>query len=227
MPEEKKEEGLKNHTVVLMIVVALFFDVLQWALAFIFMDWLVSIFAYLTFFVWFRMNGISFMKPKRLAASSLSFLFEIFSWVAAIPALTAAVTFVALDAKVKKIVAQVPGGGMALSVASNKVIHNRNMAQVNNMERLKLKPSSGNPEEIRAASKKRGAEFNTKIERDKKKSEERNKQWEESRQRQRKFEEDYGGYQKYDKDLSELKFKYSDSEWKRRKEGGGDLGKEA
>ena len=103
MPEEKKETGLKNHTIVFMVVVALFYDALQWLLAFIFMDWLVSIFAYLTFFLWFRLNGISFMKPKRLLTAGGSFVLEIFPWVATLPALTGAVIFIALDSKIKKI----------------------------------------------------------------------------------------------------------------------------
>ena len=104
MPEEKKEEGLKNHTIILMICVALFFDALQWLLAFVFMDWLAGFFAFLTFFVWFKMYKISFMKPKRALVMAGGFLIEIIPFLAALPAWTAAVTIVALDSKVKKVV---------------------------------------------------------------------------------------------------------------------------
>ena len=103
MPEERNEKELKNHTIVFMVIVAIFFDMLQWLLAFVFMDWLVSIFAYLTFFVWFRTYHISFMKPKRVAIAGISFLLEIIPFVAMLPALTGAVVMIALDTKVKKV----------------------------------------------------------------------------------------------------------------------------
>jgi len=107
--EENKEKGLGNPTIILMFVVAIFFDVTQWLLAFIFMDWLLSIFAYLTFFIWFKIKGISFMKPKRLFVAGTSFLLEIIPFIAALPALTAAVVITALDSKTKKIA---PGLGI-------------------------------------------------------------------------------------------------------------------
>ena len=103
MPEDNKEKELKSHTIVFMAVVAIFFDVLQWLMAFLFMDWLVGIFAYLTFFVWFKIYGINLIKAKRLAVAGTSFILEIIPIVATLPALTAAVITVALDAKVKKI----------------------------------------------------------------------------------------------------------------------------
>jgi hypothetical protein len=108
--EENKEKGLETHTIAFMISVAGFFDVLQWAMAFLFMDWLVSIFAYLTFFVWLKIHGISFMKPKRLLAGGTSMLFEIIPFVAALPALTAAVAIITLDTKLKKVL-PLPTGG--------------------------------------------------------------------------------------------------------------------
>lgn len=104
MPEEKKEKTLGNSTIIFMFAVAVFFDITQWLLAFIFMDWLVSIFAYLTFFLWFKLKGISFMKPKRLIVAGTSFFLEIMPLVAALPALTGAVVITALDSKIKKIV---------------------------------------------------------------------------------------------------------------------------
>ena len=98
-----KEKEIKSHTIVLMICTALFFDVLQWVLAFVFMDWLVSIFAYLTFFLWFKINGVSFTKPKRLATAGSTILLESFPIIASLPALTAGVVITALDTKVKKL----------------------------------------------------------------------------------------------------------------------------
>ena len=109
MSEEKK--GLNNTTIVLMVAVALFYDVLQWFLAFIFMGWLVGIFAGLTFYVWFKIRGMSFMKPKRFAIFGTGSVIEMFPLIplSALPAWTAAIVILALDSKVKKIA---PGLGI-------------------------------------------------------------------------------------------------------------------
>ena len=103
MPEDKK--GLDNATIALMIGVALFFDALQWLLGWIFMGWLASIFAGLTFYVWFKIRGMSFMKPKRLGVFGGSFIVELIPVVGDIlPTWTAAITYLALDSKIKKVV---------------------------------------------------------------------------------------------------------------------------
>lgn len=102
MPEENK--GLNNTTIVFMVAVALFYDVLQWLLGWILMGWLASIFAGLTFYVWFKMKGMSFMKPKRFAAFGGSFIIELIPIVGDIlPTWTAAIVYLALDSKIKKI----------------------------------------------------------------------------------------------------------------------------
>ncbi|MFZ2484532.1 MAG: hypothetical protein WAX80_01120 [Minisyncoccia bacterium] len=104
MQEEEKGKGLNNTTIALMICVALFYDALQWLLGWIFMGWLVTIFAGLTFYVWFKTKGMSFMKPKRFAAFGGSFIIELIPIVGDIlPTWTASVTYLALDSKIKKI----------------------------------------------------------------------------------------------------------------------------
>jgi ABC-type microcin C transport system permease subunit YejB len=104
MSEEKK--GLNNQTIVFMIVVAIFFDVLQALLTFVFMGWLVGIFAGLTFYLWFRLRGMSFMKPKRFLTFGAASIIEMFPLLplSALPAWTGAIVFLALDSKIKKIV---------------------------------------------------------------------------------------------------------------------------
>lgn len=104
MPEENKEKELKNHTIAFMIGVALFYDVLQWLLAFVFMDWLVGFFAFLTFYVWFKTRGLNFTTPKRVLTLGGSFMIEIIPFLSTLPAWTAAVTILALDSKIKKVV---------------------------------------------------------------------------------------------------------------------------
>ncbi|MCR4279209.1 MAG: hypothetical protein NUV78_00530 [Candidatus Zambryskibacteria bacterium] len=100
---DKKEKGLKSTTVVLMITVALFFDALQVLLTFIFMGWLAGFFAGLTFYVWFRMHGISFMKPKRLAAFGGTALIELIPFLSVIPAWTFAVAYLAISSRLPGI----------------------------------------------------------------------------------------------------------------------------
>jgi hypothetical protein len=106
-----KTPVIENHTAALMISVAVFFDILQWAMAFMAMDWLVSIFAYLTFGLWFAMKGIPILTKKRMGALGGSALIEMIPFVAALPAFTAAIVTVVLDAKAKKVISGVSGAG--------------------------------------------------------------------------------------------------------------------
>ncbi|MDP2642028.1 MAG: hypothetical protein Q8P21_01925 [bacterium] len=103
MPEEQK--GLNNTTIVLMIAVALFFDALQALLTIVFMGWLVGIFAGLTFYVWFKLRGLSFMKPKRFITFGTASVIEMFPFLplSALPAWTGAIVILALDSKIKKV----------------------------------------------------------------------------------------------------------------------------
>ena len=102
MPEQETK-GLNNTTIKLMIVVALFFDALGALLELVAMYWLVSIFYLLTFFLWFRLHGISFWKPKRFLVMGGSLIIELIPLVNLLPAMTLAVAVVALDSKIKKV----------------------------------------------------------------------------------------------------------------------------
>ena len=84
------------------------------------MGWLVGIFAGLTFWLWFKIKGISFMKPKRFAAFGTASLIEMIPipLVASLPAWTAAVLYLALDSKLKSVIAAVPGGNLATNAMS-------------------------------------------------------------------------------------------------------------
>lgn len=109
MEEEKKEKGLKTTTVWLMIAVAVFFDALQILLDFLLMGWLVTIVGSLTFWLWFKFHGYSFMKPKRIVGSLATILID------AIPVLgwfawTVAISVFVLKNKIQKVV---PGANIA------------------------------------------------------------------------------------------------------------------
>ncbi len=103
MDRAKKEKELSNATIVLMAVVALFYDVLGALFTLVAMYWLVTLFYLLTFFLWFRVYGVTFWKPKRLLTMGSSFIIELIPIVSVLPAMTAAVLIVALDSKIKKV----------------------------------------------------------------------------------------------------------------------------
>ncbi len=210
--EEEKEPGLRDTTAVMMIVTALFFDFLQFLLGFIYMGWLVGIFAGLTFWLWFRMHGISFIKnPKRIMVFGGASIVEMLPipFLASLPGWTLAVVYLALNAKIKKVISHVPGGNIASNVIAHKRIAGRNASTSNNLE--KLKSSNETPEEIRVASNKRHLEHNDYMTKSNKDWEETMKFREESEARHRKSMEDYGGSQKFHKDLSEVRYKYRNS----------------
>lgn len=122
MAEEKSDKkGLDNVTIALMICTALFYDALQALLTLIFMGWLVSIFAYLTFYTWFKIRGMNFVSAKRAGILNGGFIIELIPIINTLPAWTLAITLLALDSKIKKVIGQIPGGQMAGGVLANKM----------------------------------------------------------------------------------------------------------
>ena len=100
--QEQEKKGLKSTTISLMIGTALFFDALQWLLAFIFMDWAVTMFAYMTFWVWFITKGIRLLTPKRFAIQTGTLLIEVVPFIAALPAISCMVMLTIFDTKLKE-----------------------------------------------------------------------------------------------------------------------------
>jgi hypothetical protein len=120
---EEKEKGLETHTIAFMIGTALFFDFLQFLLDFILMGWLVSIFAGLTFWFWFRQHGIKFNKASRWGSFAFTYLVELIPVIGDLPAWTAEVAFIALSSKAKEVVEKkAPGVSTALGAAEGKVL---------------------------------------------------------------------------------------------------------
>lgn len=102
---EPKKHRISTQTIVLITVVALFFDfciagvellefipvignitVLIWS-------GLVSVFAWLTFYLWFKVHGVSFVGPKRILAFPIAFLAKLVPFVGIVPTWSAAVIF--------------------------------------------------------------------------------------------------------------------------------------
>ncbi len=86
-----------------MVVTALFFDVLQWAATFVFLHWAVTIFAYMTFGLWFFIKGIKLLTSRRIATVGGTLIIEIAPFIAALPAITAMVVITILDAKARQL----------------------------------------------------------------------------------------------------------------------------
>lgn len=80
-----------------MVAVALLYDVVT-----ILLPSIVAPVAALHFYLWFKLNNISFMTPKRLVTGSTGLLIEAFPLTSWLPAWTATVLVVALDSKIKK-----------------------------------------------------------------------------------------------------------------------------
>lgn len=122
--QEKPQSSLPKGTIVMMTVTALFFDTVQ-AILTIFGIGLVaspfiSVFAGLTFFVWFMMHGISLMSPKRLTAMGGGFLAELIPAVDALPAWTAAVWYTISTTKIAEVAEKIPGGKVITMATQTK-----------------------------------------------------------------------------------------------------------
>ena len=106
MEEEKNKENQKIDASdsFLMLGTALFFDSLQWLLNFIFLGWIIMIFAGLTFFLWFRIKGIGV---------NIKMLKGVASWTWFV------VSTITIE-KAKKLAGSAPGGGALLNKAIGK-----------------------------------------------------------------------------------------------------------
>lgn len=97
------KKSLKSWEIAFMVIVALFFDAIQWLLAFILMDWIVSIYAFLTFYIWFKIKGMSFMRPKRILTMGGSLIVELVPILSTLPTWTFAVVVLVADMKAKEV----------------------------------------------------------------------------------------------------------------------------
>lgn len=110
-----EDKEIKKVTATFMIVVALLFDVIQALINLLpfagqILSFFVSIFAFLTFYVWFKIHGTSFSKPTRALKFLGGFSIELIPVLNMLPAWTLAVVLIIGETKVKKIVGKVPGG---------------------------------------------------------------------------------------------------------------------
>ena len=105
----------------LMLGTAIFFDVVSlvslipfvgWVLG-----WLVWLFATMTFWLWFKMAGMNFSKPKNVLGLAGGSVMEMIPYLNALPIWTATILYLTrIEKIVNKTVGQIPGGKIAQSV---------------------------------------------------------------------------------------------------------------
>jgi hypothetical protein len=115
-----EEEQIKGMTLVFMLVVAGFYDLIQFLISFIpilgqVISMLISVFAFLTFYLWFKTYGMNFMTPKRALTMGGGFLVELIPILDMLPAWTATVIILVGTTKVKELAAKSAIGGVALT----------------------------------------------------------------------------------------------------------------
>lgn len=109
--QEKKETGrsVGKVTFMMMATVAIIFDVILALISLIpFVGWiinaLISVVAFLTFFMWFRTKGIKFNSPRKMASLPAGFLLELIPYLNILPGWTVAVFMTTASDKVEKVV---------------------------------------------------------------------------------------------------------------------------
>lgn len=75
----------------------------------------LTIWAWLTFYVWFKVRGVSFMQPKRFAIVGICGLAD--TIVSALPAWIAAVALLIATTRAEELLEKVPGGEKLAKVA--------------------------------------------------------------------------------------------------------------
>ncbi len=122
----KEGEHLKDGTVFLMIFVALFCDALQAIIGWIpvvgniFAD-ILSIFIFMTFLLWFYMNGIKMMTPKRFGSLTGGGVIEMIPYINILPAWTMVVVYLIGTTKIEELAAEHPGLASAAVSIGNKI----------------------------------------------------------------------------------------------------------
>ncbi len=120
---QKAEQRINNVTAILMIITALAYDAAQAFLDFILIglavNWILDIWAWLTFYIWFKIKGVGFANPKRAVSLNGGFIIELIPAVNALPVWTAAVIILVITVKTEDKLASIsPLASKALSMAT-------------------------------------------------------------------------------------------------------------
>lgn len=110
---EEKKNQISDVTIFLMIFTALCFDGIQAIIGWIpffgnVLAGLFSIFVFLTFFLWFKIHGITMLTPKRLTAMIGGGLIELVPFINILPAWTGVVIYLIGTTKIRELAEKHP-----------------------------------------------------------------------------------------------------------------------
>ncbi len=120
------ESKIKDTTIFLMIFTALCFDggqlIVGWIPIFgnIFAD-IVSFFAFMTFLLWFKMNGIQMMTPKRFGSLVGGGVVEMVPFLNILPAWTMVVVYLIGTTKIQELAQKNPMLASMATSAGQKI----------------------------------------------------------------------------------------------------------
>lgn len=116
------EKPISNFSAVLMVAVAVIFDLLQFflnllhfipaignAVAFVTTS-ILTIIAWLTFYIWFKTKGVTFNTSKRMLSLGGGFLIELIPILNALPAWTLSVVIIIGSTRIPAILGQEQSG---------------------------------------------------------------------------------------------------------------------
>ncbi len=121
------ESKLTTLTAGLMITVAVIFDIIQALLDLlhfiplvgnifaIISTSLLSVFAWLTFYLWMKIKGIDFASPKRSLSLGGGFIFELIPILNALPGWTLAVILIIGSMRAEELIAKTTGINVNIS----------------------------------------------------------------------------------------------------------------
>ena len=121
-----EDNPIKDTTIFLMIFTALCFDGVQAIVGWIpilgnILAGLASIFIFLTFFLWFKMYGISMMTPKRFGSLAGGGLIEMIPYINLLPAWTLVVIYLIGTTKIKELASKHPNLAKGAMLAGGKI----------------------------------------------------------------------------------------------------------
>lgn len=131
----KKETQIKDTTAFLMIGTALFFDFLQAVIGWVpvvgnILSDVLSIFIFLTFLLWFWMNGIKMITPRRLSSMVVGGLVEMLPYINLFPAWTGVVIYLIGTTKIKELASKHPALAKGAIAVGGKI---KNMNKTNGL----------------------------------------------------------------------------------------------
>lgn len=120
---QKAEQRINNVTAILMIITALAYDAaqvfLEWILVGFAVNWILNIWAWLTFYVWFKLKNVGFANLKRGLSLNGGFILEFIPLLEELPMWTASVIYMIITVKVEDKLASIsPAAAQAFSTAT-------------------------------------------------------------------------------------------------------------